>query len=449
MKDTVEIHVSFDDHDSPRGGCTTHLASLFIRVLLEKRSLGVFFKDYPLLVRLNPGIPWKTRGNGAVVLRLKVPLGVEHEVLELAEAVSQEYSALFRDKTSMPGVAALVGGDPAILHRLYKKAVSDVVTLDVALRYASKAGVVFPSPGEARGLIGAVSALGGLLEGEDHTFELIAYRRPEYWGEPRRISGESVRRMALHTQPLTFHNYDFMRRRPLIAPHGSDPVLLGIRGEYPWVLRAALGMLEIDEPLDAWVIFRTNQGTDAHCVHRGISELRPYQSACVRGVVADPPRILRGGHVCFSIAEDDYRHQACVYEPAKPLNLVAARLWRGDEIMLLGTVRPSSGTEPQTINVEKIWVLRVAPKIIYRNPRCPRCGHTMKSAGRGKGFKCPKCGYRLREASKVPVKQPRLLKPGVYASPPGAAGHLLKPLSRMGREKHGFPSMPEHWYSYG
>ena len=28
------------------------------------------FIDYPLLVRLNPNIPWKTRGNAAVCLRV-------------------------------------------------------------------------------------------------------------------------------------------------------------------------------------------------------------------------------------------------------------------------------------------------------------------------------------------------------------------------------------------
>ena len=35
-----------------------------------KNRLGDFV-DYPLLIRLNPNIPWKTRGNAAVCLRLR------------------------------------------------------------------------------------------------------------------------------------------------------------------------------------------------------------------------------------------------------------------------------------------------------------------------------------------------------------------------------------------
>src|SRR5581483_2560409 len=64
------LHVAFDDTDSRAGRCTTHLG---FKVAEHLKKMGVELVDYPLLIRLNPNIPWKTRGNGAVCLRLKVP----------------------------------------------------------------------------------------------------------------------------------------------------------------------------------------------------------------------------------------------------------------------------------------------------------------------------------------------------------------------------------------
>ncbi|MCE4608073.1 MAG: hypothetical protein F7B61_03835, partial [Caldisphaeraceae archaeon] len=62
-KETVTI--SFDDIDSQYGGCTTHFTGIFLYNIKDKIDLI----DHPLLVRLNPGIPWKTRGNASTALR--------------------------------------------------------------------------------------------------------------------------------------------------------------------------------------------------------------------------------------------------------------------------------------------------------------------------------------------------------------------------------------------
>ncbi|MEK6851015.1 MAG: DNA-binding protein, partial [Candidatus Thermoplasmatota archaeon] len=59
------VHLGFDDTDSRRGLCTTWLATEFVREFRDWDLLG-----YPRLVRLNPNVPWKTRGNGAICLRL-------------------------------------------------------------------------------------------------------------------------------------------------------------------------------------------------------------------------------------------------------------------------------------------------------------------------------------------------------------------------------------------
>src|SRR5688572_14952347 len=70
--------LAFDDTDSRDGGCTTHLA---FHVLLAMPELAL--SGLPRLVRLNPNVPWKTRGNGAVVLPLGIPQGPQVRVGEL------------------------------------------------------------------------------------------------------------------------------------------------------------------------------------------------------------------------------------------------------------------------------------------------------------------------------------------------------------------------------
>ena len=55
------LHIGMDDTDSVEGGCTTWLATEVIKELSDFDLI-----DCPRLVRLNPNVPWKTRGNGAV-----------------------------------------------------------------------------------------------------------------------------------------------------------------------------------------------------------------------------------------------------------------------------------------------------------------------------------------------------------------------------------------------
>jgi len=57
--DSKVIHIGFDDTDSISGKCTTNLAFKIVSKLTGQP--WVTFVDYPLLVRLNPNIPWKTR----------------------------------------------------------------------------------------------------------------------------------------------------------------------------------------------------------------------------------------------------------------------------------------------------------------------------------------------------------------------------------------------------
>src|SRR2546428_4142422 len=58
------LWIGVDDTDSLRGMCTTFLATEIVRDLTADFDLI----GYPRLVPLNPNIPWKTRGNGAICL---------------------------------------------------------------------------------------------------------------------------------------------------------------------------------------------------------------------------------------------------------------------------------------------------------------------------------------------------------------------------------------------
>ena len=69
LMDSKVLHIGFDDTDSYSGKCTTNLAFKITSKLMGQTD-SVFI-DYPLLVRLNPNIPWKTRGNGGICLRLR------------------------------------------------------------------------------------------------------------------------------------------------------------------------------------------------------------------------------------------------------------------------------------------------------------------------------------------------------------------------------------------
>src|SRR5919112_1131404 len=93
-----KLHIGFDDTDSTNGRCTTHLAYTIADILIKKFKVN--FTDFPLLIRLNPNIPIKTRGNGAVCLRIK---GKDYEkIKEEIIYFIESYSDL--ENSANPGV---------------------------------------------------------------------------------------------------------------------------------------------------------------------------------------------------------------------------------------------------------------------------------------------------------------------------------------------------------
>ncbi|MEM2103417.1 MAG: tRNA(Ile)(2)-agmatinylcytidine synthase [Candidatus Bathyarchaeia archaeon] len=427
-----QMHVGFDDTDSPRMGCTTYVAALLVEKL---ERLGVQFTDYPNLVRLNPNVPWKTRGNGALCLRFKFESSLEDRVKETVIETVEENSDLAFEGTD-PGIVFF---QKAVIPNMVKKyaenAVTGIVNLKTALKLLKKFKAEALGFKNGRGIIGGLAAVGETLKG-DHTFEVIAYRSRERYGLERLLDIESVMTMDRLTAPYTFNNVDYEKRRILITPRGPDPILFGVRGETAEIVKKAFEIVKPLEPVERWVIFRTNHGTDAHLKRvKNLSLVKPYYPAVARGTVASNPKIVPRRHVVFTVEDESSRVDCAAYAATGALRKAAVKLIVGDIVEVYGGVRPPSGRIPLTINLEKLKVLKLASKIVHRNPACPKCGKRLKSNGKGKGFKCVRCGDVYPGCGKVAVKVKRDLEKALYITSPRSQRHLTKPSTRYGMEK--------------
>jgi len=429
---TKTMHIGLDDTDSPRKGCTTYVAALLVEKL---QRLGIEFIDYPNLVRLNPNVPWKTRGNGALCLRVKYNETVEDEIKETVTCTVEEQADLDYEGTD-PGIVFFEGKRiPKEVKMFSRNAVTGIVNLDNALKLLRKFEAEAVGFKRCRGIIGGLAAVGETLRG-DHTFEILAYRIPENCGLKRRVDESSIVEMDKATAPYTFNNVDQEKDRVLITPRGPDPILLGIRGETPEIVKKAFEMVRPLEPVERWVIFRTNQGTDAHLKRvKQLNQMEPYNPVITRGIVAADPKIIPRRHVVFSIEDESAQVDCAAYEPTGALRKIARKLIAGDHVEVYGGVRAPSQSHPLTINLEKIRLLKLVPKIIYRNPVCPRCGKRLKSMGRNKDFRCEKCSSRYTGLGKVEVKVKREIGKGLHMTSTRSQRHLTKPFRRYGLEK--------------
>ena len=420
-KETV-LNVGFDDTDSPKGMCTTFLAYKIVDLLQKQKTE---FLDFPRLIRFNPNIPWKTRGNGAVSFKIKTkePSKIKNQIKNLVSKYSDVKNG------ANPGLVFFESDFiPSEFVNFSNLALWQLINRNSAKRFAKKNNLEIFYQGNGQGLIGAIGAIG--YDFHDHTLELLSYRKKPKFGKERKISTESVKTMQEKTFPFTFNSFDTKKGRILITPHGPDPVFYGVRGENIDSLIYATKILKSAEKLDGYMIFKSNQGTGDHLKNElNFENMKPYASGKITGIVSNSPKIVKGGHVFFKILSQNHEFWCAVYKPTG-ISIIASNLIKGDKICVGGGVRKASKNFPRMINLEFLDVISLKKDIVPSNPLCKRCDKKMKSKGHNQGFECVRCCNKSSKKTTIDIS--RQIKKQLYLPKISAHRHLTRPLQRIG-----------------
>lgn len=438
--------LGIDDTDGPNGGCTTFVLTEVIRAA---RRSGVDLIGFPRLVRLNPNVPWKTRGNAALAARFGVGRGTPRTVgmfpdgpvvafprgeplapsvaRGLVESAWREVDRLAPtdEPRTDPALVAVPRPMPA---RLYWTAVRRLVRARELAPLLEEAHATIRHRRRRRGLIGAAAAVA--WPGRRATFELVAYRPPGARERHRAVDPGSVSAVE-QRYPELFLCSDPRTRRLMVAPHTACPILLGLRATRPDRLPAAFAELRT-EPWERWIIFRTNQATGDHLAPRWADDLGPFSAGSVSGRVATPPTSVRGGHVTFGIRDGRGASLSClVFEPTKTLTGVARQLRLGDRVRVWGGRRRDGAFRLEGIELRGL-VLRELPR---QAPRCPQCRGRLGSLGRDAPWRCRRCRAVVPRPAASGRTGLRTLAVGEYHPTPSARRHLA-PLAMTSRDGH-------------
>jgi tRNA(Ile2)-agmatinylcytidine synthase len=423
MKERSILHIGFDDTDSRKGMCTTFLAYKIVEYLKKER---VKFLDYPYLIRFNPNVPWKTRGNGAVALKIQTnkPQLIKKNIVRYIK----KYSAV-KDGAN-PGLVFYEHKDiPENFSKFGKMALYRLISRNEAKRFVQDNKLETYHLGNGQGLIGAIGAIG--YDFRDHTFELISYRDKVNLRKKREIFKDSVEKMQKLTFPRTFNSFDESKNRILIAPHGPDPVFFGVRGEDPDTVIKSASLVKSKEKFCGYMVFRSNQGTGDHLQNEiDIKNLKPFSSGYVVGKITEKPYTALGGHVFFSISKNDVIIKCAVYKPTR-LTTIVEKLMEGDLVKIGGGIRKSSKKHERVLNVEFLEILGLQKHIVMMNPLCIKCKKRMKSKGKNQGYQCSRCGNT--NLTQVKQEVPRQIQKQLYLPVPSAHRHLTRPLQRIGK----------------
>jgi len=421
------LYIGLDDTDSHAGMCTTYIGAKLVTALAAFGPV-----DEPMLIRLNPTIPHKTRGNGAVSIRINTDRA--DDTWDVVTGMVESLADL-SGKNTNPG-AVMLDHVTSELGDYSLRAVREVIPREDADSLLERFALRYSGYNNGRGLIGALAAAGSWdwknRDGWDWTWERLAYRTPDRWGTRRVVDPARAFQADAATYPRTWDTVDIANRDVVCTPGGPDPVLYGVRGESRQAVEDAAGMLET-ETAELAVTYRTNQGTDMHVVDAKLSGVADWRSYRLRGEVGTRPHHIRGGHVFFELCDDGAVLECAAFEPTKQFRAMVRRLIPGDVVECCGSVLN------QTLNLEKIRIIELADDVKKVNPECPSCHRRMESAGRGQGYRCRRC--RTTAGAPVLKSVERDLAAGAYEVPPCARRHLAMPLARVrGAEYPVFPA---------
>jgi tRNA(Ile2)-agmatinylcytidine synthase len=416
--------IGIDDTDSRElGMCTTYLAA-DLAARIEQAGGTV---ERTLLVRLNPAVEYKTRGNAALAIHCDLPLE-----RALAIASPQLDRAATDDNRTNPGLVVAPHEPAAIpgpVVEFASAALHSHLDLATARECASEAGFLTATRGNGRGLIGALAAVGAWQAFEEWTYEMLSYREENRWGTERDVDHDSVFAAASEAYPQVWDTVDTEEDTAVCVPRTPCPVLHGIRGDDPEAVRQVAESIE-SEPVACRQLFVTNQGTDAHLKEGQIGSLQDDNAYRVDAQVASQPETREGGHVFCRLEANDASIEAAAFEPTKRFRDRVRALRPGDEVTACGEV--SNGT----LKLEK-FAVRELVETELTTPDCPSCGRSMKSAGKNAGYRCRDCNTHADGLVETPIN--RELAEGWYEVPPCARRHIAKPLVRGGFDAQTHP----------
>ena len=421
--------IGVDDTDSrTRGMCTTYLAT---RVAAALRADGARVARL-LLIRLNPAVEHKTRGNAALALH------TDADPDRALAAVTAELEPLAEtdDPRTSPGVVVAPGAPdavPSAVRSFSRRAVRDLLDRETAVDLADRSGYRHRGWSGGRGRVGALAAVGAWAASEEWTYERIAYRTFDRCGTPREVDEASVFAAAEAGYPTVWDTVDRTAGEAVCVPNAPGPILYGIRGDDPDAVEAVADRIR-GEAVERAATFLTNQGTDAHLRAGTVGDLRDGRAYRVDGTVASEPETRQGGHVFVDLrhpSDPDARVDCVAFEPTKRFRKRVRALRPGDDLTVCGEVGDG------TLKLEK-FAVRSLRRTERTTPTCPDCGRSMDSAGRDQGYRCRDCGTAAAERTTVSLD--RDLEVGWYEVPPRARRHIAKPLVRGGFDA---PTHPE------
>lgn len=423
------MYLAFDDTDSKDSMCTTYLMARF----LSETKYSVI--GLPRLVRLNPNIRFKTRGNGALCVKLGArghgvrsrlgTYGGKHifsyeyseeiddpkEVLDLAVDLVDRL-AVMSDPNTNPGI---VISNSQLPPEIYYNALRMELSIEEIEKILSRHGALWVKRKNGRGIIGAAAAISWPMASV--TYECIAYES----------SGQSgiahVKKLEIasfaESYPGSFNNVDVDNGYAAIFPKERTPVVYGIR--------AVNGdeLLEFSDSLDSRfgltpkgkIVYVTNQATDDHIVSdpETLEELGSYS---IEGTVTENPYSIEGGHYFVTMAYGNMEVKIAAFEPTKSFRQGFSELRVGDQIRVFGSF------VNHALHVEKMQIISTSRAFIRDLPTCEKCHIQTKSKGSW-DFRCPSCGSKYRHANYV--ESVRDIAPGYYDVPVMARRHLSRP----------------------
>ena len=417
--------IGIDDTDSrERGMCTTYVAA---RLAERVEEVGGEV-DRTLLVRLNPAVEHKTRGNAALAVHCDLPAD---EALALADDALDR--AETDDPRTNPGAVVSPARPetvPESVADLAGRTVREYVELDEVRELLERTEVQTAERGTGQGLVGATAAVGAFRAFDEWTHECISYRERERWGTERSVDHDSVCAAAEDGYPEVWDTVDREEDVAVCVPRTPCPILHGIRGDDPTAVESVAAAIE-SEPVARRHTFVTNQGTDAHLRDGTVGALRDGRAYRVTGTIASAPETREGGHVFTTLEGNREAIQCAAFEPTKRFRDRVRALRVGDRVTVCGEV--SDGT----LKLEK-FAVRDLVTTEEMNPTCADCGRSMASAGANAGYRCRDCDTHADEKESVNIE--RDIEEGWYEVPPVARRHIAKPLVRGGFDA---PTHPE------